>query len=563
MNNKIKMSSTQQQQEQQQQGLPLLNKGEIDYESIRLEMSESKTGSKNGSLTSDGEKFSFQVDGSTVYSASRYPRDGEGPNVSYSLTIEFDGESAKQIEAFQEGIKNIIFDNHKAVFGKSYSKDQKSVVSALCNGFLNDKGQLRFNIQTAYKSKNFSVVVVSENDESETVSTFEELEKRIQRNMLVSVIGYVRFYFDRNGKFANSFMCEAIKIRGEGEKKEYQKKDDVIPIEDLDISSLKASKPVKNEGGKLKSEVSLNGSKWFKLRLANLYGKFGVSTGIASEGQDGGKKYSIHSSFSNEDPIYQKLKEIDAFSVEHGTSYSEEIFGKKFGPKLIEGKYKKCLNEKLGASGDGEEVTYISANLSLYTMNDKPNIKVIDSKTGNEISVATFDELSECFPEGTYFDAIVKLNYYYYSTTVSKNSTVSTPTNFGLKMYITELHIAPRSVEKKSFVFRSGSEEDSAPLTRTASASAPSKAVVASRNSDEEEESGDGDEVVSRPEPKSSKKEVVQDSDEAEEDEDEEEESEEEETPAPAPAPPAKTVRKGADPLPVPTPAKKPVSSRK
>ena len=555
MNNKTEMSSAQ----QEQPGLPLLNNDEIDYESIRLEMSESKTGSKNGSLTSDGEKFSFQVDGSTVYSASRYPRDGEGPNVSYSLTIEFDGESAKQIQAFEERIKNIIFDNHKAVFGKSYSKDQKSVVSALCNGFLNDKEQLRFNIRTAYKSNKFSVVV-SENDESETVSTFEELEKRIQRNMLVSVIGYVRFYFDRNGKFANSFMCEAIKIRGEGEKKEYQKKDNVIPIEDLDISSLKASKPQKNEGGKLKSEISLNGSKWFKLRLTNLYGKFGVSTGIASEGQDGGKKYSIHSSFSNEDPIYQKLKEIDSFSVEHGTFYSEEIFGKKFGPKLIEGKLKKCLNEKLGASGDGDEVTYISANLSLYTMNDKPNIKVIDSKTGNEISVATFDELSECFPEGTYFDAIVKLNFYYYSTTVLKNSTVSTPTNFGLKMYITELHIAPRLVEKKSFVFRSGSKDDSAPLTRTASASAPSKEVVASRNSDEEEESGDGDEIVSKPEPKSSKKETVPDSD---EEEDEEEEESEEEAPAPAPAPTAKTVRKGADPLPVSTPVKKVVSSRK
>ena len=554
MNNKTEMSSTQ--QEQEQQGLPLLNNG-VDTKSLKIEMSEGKTGTKKGSLTENGEKFTFQVDGTMVYPASRFPREG-GPKESYSLTLEFDDESRKHIDSFQEGVQGLIFENHKPVFGKSYSKDQKSVVIALCNGFLNDKGHLRFNIQTAYNSKKFSIVIVSSEDESETVSTFEELESRIQRNMLVSVIGYVQFYFDRNGKFANSFVCEAIKIRGEGEKKEYQKKDDVVLIEDLDVSSLKASKPVKNEGGKLKSEVSLNGSKWFKLRLANLYGKFGVSTGIASEGQDGGKKYSIHSSFSNEDPIYQKLKEIDAFSVEHGTSYSEEIFGKKFGPKLIEGKYKKCLNEKLGASGDGQEVTYIAANLSLYTMNDKPNIKVIDSKTGNEISVATFDELSECFPEGTYFDAIVKLNYYYYSTTVSKNSTVSTPTNFGLKMYITELHIAPRSVEKKSFVFRSGSEEDSAPLTRTASASAPSKAVVASRNSDEEEESGD--EIVSRPEPKSSKKEVVQDSDEAEE---EEEEESEEETPAPAPAPPAKTVRKGADPLPVSTPVKKVVSSRK
>lgn len=560
MNNKAEMSSTQQEQEQQP-GLPLLNKGEIDYESIRLVMSETKTGSKNGSLTFDGEKFSFQVDGSTVYPASRYPRDGEGPNVSYSLTIEFDDSSSKQIEAFQEGIKNIIFDNHKAVFGKSYSKDQKSVVSALCNGFLNDKGQLRFNIQTAYKSKNFSVVVVSENDESETISTFEELEKRIQRNMRVSVIGYVRFYFDRNGKLANSFVCEAIKIQGEGEKKEYQKKDDVIPIEDLNVSSLKATKPVKNEAGKLKSEISLNGSKWFKLRLANLYGKFGVSTGIASEGQDGGKKYSIHSSFSNEDPIYQKLKEIDAlFSVEHGTSYSEEIFGKKFSPKLIEGKYKKCLNEKLGASGDGEEVTYIAANLSFYTMKDKPNIKVIDSNTGNEISVGTFDELSECFPPGTYFDAIVKLNFYYYSTT--KNSTIAT--NFGLKMYITELHIATRSVEKKSFVFRSGGEEAAAPLTRTVSASAPSKAVVAPQNSDEEEESGD--EIVSKPEPKSSKKEVVPDSDEAEEEDEEEESEEEEETPAPVKVQsvPAKVVKRGAEPAPTltSTTSKKVVSKR-
>jgi hypothetical protein len=112
MSKTIKMSSTQEQkQQQEQQGLPLLNKGEIDYESISLVMSESKTGSKNGSLTFDGEKFSFQVDGSTVYSASRYPRDGEGPNVSYSLTIEFDGESAKQIQAFEEGIKNVIFES--------------------------------------------------------------------------------------------------------------------------------------------------------------------------------------------------------------------------------------------------------------------------------------------------------------------------------------------------------------------------------------------------------------------------------------------------------------------
>jgi len=556
MNNKIKMSSTQQQQEQQQ-GLPLLNKGEIDFSSIRLEMSESKTGSKNGSLTSDGEKFSFQVDGSTVYSASRYPRDGEGPNVSYSLTIEFDGESAKQIEAFQEGIKNIIFDNHKAVFGKSYSKDQKSVVSALCNGFLNDKGQLRFNIQTAYKSKNFSVVVVSENDESETVSTFEELEKRIQRNMLVSVIGYVRFYFDRNGKFANSFMCEAIKIRGEGEKKEYQKKDDVIPIEDLDVSSLKASKPVKNEGGKLKSKISLNGSEWFKLRLTNLLGKFGVSTGMASDGQsqEGSGKHSILACFEQEDAIYEQLKKLDSWALEHGTTNSEAIFDKKLGPKLVEGKYNRSLNEKLGQLKDGTEATFYSTNLSLYTRDGNPNIKVVDSETGTEISVATFDDLNGCFPRGTRFDAVVRLEFWYYLG------------KFGLKMYVKELHIVPRSVEKKSFVFRSGSEEDSAPtpasapLTRTASASAPSKAVVASRNSDEEEESGDEDEVVSKPEPKSSKKETVVDSDEAEDEE--ESESEEEETPAPAPAPPAKTVRKGADPLPVSTPVKKVVSSRK
>ena len=546
MNNKIKMSSTQEQQEQQQ-GLPLLNNGEIDYESIRLEMSESKTGSKNGSLTSNGEKFSFQVDGSTVYPASRYPKDGEGPNVSYSLTIEFDGESAKQIQAFEERIKNIIFDNHKAVFGKSYSKDQKSVVSALCNGFLNDKGQLRFNIQTAYKSKNFSVVIVSENDESETVSTFEELEKRIQRNMLVSVIGYVRFYFDKNGKFANSFVCEAIKIRGEGEKKEYQKKDDVIPIEDLDVSSLKASKPVKNEGGKLKSKVSLNGSEWFKLRLTNLLGKFGVSTGMASDGQsqEGSGKHSILACFEQEDAIYEQLKKLDAWALEHGTMNSEAIFDKKLGPKLVEGKYNRSLNEKLGQLKDGTEATFYSTNLSLYTRDGNPNIKVVDSETGTEISVATFDDLNGCFPRGTRFDAVVRLEFWYYLG------------KFGLKMYIKELHVVPRSVEKKSFVFRS--EEASAPLTRTQSASAPSKAVVAeSRNSDEEEESGD--EVVSKPEPKSSKKESVPDSD---EEEDEEEEESEEEAPAPAPAPPAKTVRKGADPLPASTPARKVVSSRK
>ena len=548
MNNKIKMSSTQQQQEQQQQGLPLLNKGEIDFKSINLEMSESKTGSKNGSLTSDGERFSFQVNGSTVYSASRYPRDGEGPNVSYSLTIEFDNESSKQIEAFQEGIKNIIFDNHKAVFGKSYSKDQKSVVSALCNGFLNDKGQLRFNIQTAYKSKNFSVVVVSENDESETVSTFEELEKRIQRNMLVSVIGYVRFYFDRNGKFANSFMCEAIKIRGEGEKKEYQKKDDVIPIEDLDISSLKASKPAKNEGGKLKSKVSLNGSEWFKLRLTNLLGKFGVSTGMASDGQsqEGSGKHSILACFEQEDAIYEQIKKLDLWALEHGTTNSEAIFDKKLGPKLVEGKYNRSLNEKLGQLKDGTEATFYSTNLSLYTRDGNPNIKVVDSETGTEISVATFDDLNACFPRGTRFDAVVRVEFWYYLG------------KFGLKMYVKELHIVPRSVEKKSFVFRSGSEEDSAPtpasapLTRTASASAP--VDLASRNSDEEEESGD--EVVSKPEPK---KETVVDSDE-EEDEDEEEESEEE-IPAPVQQ---KVVKKGAQPPPsAPTPVKKVVSSRK
>jgi len=544
MNNKIKMSSTQEQQEQQQ-GLPLLNNGEIDYESIRLEMSESKTGSKNGSLTSNGEKFSFQVDGSTVYPASRYPKDGEGPNVSYSLTIEFDGESAKQIQAFEDGIKNVIFDNHKAVFGKSYSKDQKSVVSALCNGFLNDKGQLRFNIQTAYKSKNFSVVIVSENDESETVSTFEELEKRIQRNMLVSVIGYVRFYFDKNGKFANSFVCEAIKIRGEGEKKEYQKKDDVIPIEDLDVSSLKASKPVKNEGGKLKSKVSLNGSEWFKLRLTNLLGKFGVSTGMASDGQsqEGSGKHSILACFEQEDAIYEQLKKLDAWALEHGTTYSEAIFDKKLGPKLVEGKYNRSLNEKLGQLKDGTEATFYSTNLSLYTRDGNPNIKVVDSETGTEISVATFDDLNGCFPRGTRFDAVVRLEFWYYLG------------KFGLKMYIKELHVVPRSVEKKSFVFRS--DEASAPLTRTQSASAPSKAVVAeSRNSDEEESCEEsGDEVVSKPEPK---KEAVPDSD---EEEDEEEESEEEEAPAPVQQ---KVVKKGAQPPPsAPTPVKKVVSSRK
>ena len=217
MNNKAEMSSTQQEQEQ---GLPLLNNG-VDTTSLKIEMSEGKTGAKKGSLTENGEKFTFQVNGTMVYPASRFPREG-GPKESYSLTVEFDDESRKQVEAFQQEIQGLIFDNHKAVFGKSYSKDQKAVVSALCNGFLNDKGHLRFNIQTAYNSKKFSIVIVSSEDESETVSTFEELESRIQRNMLVSVIGYVQFYFDRNGKFANSFVCEAVKIRGEGEKKEYQ-----------------------------------------------------------------------------------------------------------------------------------------------------------------------------------------------------------------------------------------------------------------------------------------------------------------------------------------------------
>ena len=548
MNNKIKMSSTQQQE--QQQGLPLLNKGEIDYESIRLEMSETKAGSKNGSLTSDGEKFSFQVDGSTVYSASRYPRDGEGPNVSYSLTIEFDGESSKQIEAFQEGIKNIIFDNHKSVFGKSY-KDQKSVVSALCNGFLNDKGQLRFNIQTAYKSKNFSVVVVSENDESETVSTFEELEKRIQRNMLVSVIGYVRFYFDRNGKFANSFMCEAIKIRGEGEKKEYQKKDDVILIEDLDISSLKATTPVKNEGGKLKSEILLNGSKWMKLRLTNLLGKFGISNGMTDgQSQEGSGKHSILACFEQEDAIYEQLKKLDLWALQHGTTNTKSIFDKELGPKLVESKYNRSLNEKLGQKKDGSEATFYSANLALYTRDGNPNIKVVDSETGTEISVATFDDLNGCFPRGTRFDAVVRLEFWYYLG------------KFGLKMYVKELHIVPQTVEKKTFVFHSGGQEASAPtpasapLTRTASASAP--VDLASRNSDEEEESGD--EIISKPAPKTLKKEAVLDSDEAES----EEESEEEETPVPVKVQslPAKVVKKGAEPPSAPTPQKKLVSRK-
>ncbi len=543
MNNIRKMSSAQQ-QEQEQKGHPLLNKCEINYELIRLEMSETKTGSKNGSLISDGEKFLFQVDGSTVYPASRYPKDGEGPNVSYSLTIEFDSETAKKIEDFEKEIKNIIFDNHKAVFGKSYSKDQKPVVSALCNGFLNDKGQLRFNIKTAYKSKNFSILVVSDNDESEHVSTFEELEKRIQRNMNVSIIGYVRFYFDRNGKFANAFMCEAIKIRGEGEKKEYQKKDDVIIIEEFDISSLKATKPVKNESLKLKSEITLNGSKWFKLRLNNLLGKFGVSTGMASDGQsqEGSGKYSILACFEQTDAIYGKLKELDRWAHTHGTEHSEAIFDKKLGPKLVEGKYNRSLNEKLGQLKDGTETTFYSTNLSLYTRDGNPNIKVIDSNTGNEISVVTLDDLNGCFPRGTLFDAVVRLEFWYYLG------------KFGLKMYVKELHIVPRTIEKKSFVFRSGDEEDYAPLTRTASA--PSKAVDVSCNSDEEE-SGDesGDNIVLKP---VQTKDAVPDSDENEE---EEEESEEE---APAPAPPQKVVKKGAQPPPsAPTPVKKVVSSRK
>ena len=177
----------------------------------------------------------------------------------------------------------------------------------------------------------------------------------------------------------------------------------------------------------------------------------------------------------------------------------------------------------------------------MYTRDGNPNIKVVDSETGTEIPVATFDDLNGCFPRGIRFDAVVRLEFWYYLG------------KFGLKMYVKELHIVPLTIEKKTFVFRSGSEEDSAPLTLTASASAPSKEVVASRNSDEEEESGD--EIVSKP---VQKKETVPDSD---EEEDEEEESEEE-TPAPAPAPLAKTVRKGADPLPVPTPVKKVVSRK-
>ena len=544
MNNKAEMSSTQQEQEQ---GLPLLNNG-VDTKSLKIEMSEGKTGAKKGSLTENGEKFTFQVNGTMVYPASRFPREG-GPKESYSLTVEFDDESRKQVEAFQQEIQGLIFDNHKAVFGKSYSKDQKAVVSALCNGFLNDKGHLRFNIQTAYNSKKFSIVIVSSEDESETVSTFEELESRIQRNMLVSVIGYVQFYFDRNGKFANSFVCEAVKIRGEGEKKEYQKKDEVVLIEDLDVSSsLKATKPQKNDGGKLKSEVSLNGSKWMKLRLSNLLAKFGVSTGMASDGQsqEGSGKHSILACFEQEDAIYEQLKKLDAWALEHGTTNSESIFDKKLGPKLVEGKYNRSLNEKLGQLKDGTEATFYSTNLSLYTRDGNPNIKVVDSESGNEIPVATFDDLNGCFPRGTRFDAVVRLEFWYYLG------------KFGLKMYVKELHIVPQTVEKKTFVFRSGGQEASALLTRTSSG--PASAVVAPQNSDEEEESGD--EIISKPEPKSSKKEeVVLDSDEAEED-DEEEESEEE-TPAPAPAPPAKTVRKGAEPIQAPIPVKKVVSSRK
>jgi hypothetical protein len=541
MNNKAEMSSTQQEQEQ---GLPLLNNG-VDTTSLKIEMSEGKTGAKKGSLTENGEKFTFQVNGTMVYPASRFPREG-GPKESYSLTVEFDDESRKQVEAFQQEIQGLIFDNHKAVFGKSYSKDQKAVVSALCNGFLNDKGHLRFNIQTAYNSKKFSIVIVSSEDESETVSTFEELESRIQRNMLVSVIGYVQFYFDRNGKFANSFVCEAVKIRGEGEKKEYQKKDDVVLIEDMDVSSLKATKPQKNDGGKLKSEVSLNGSKWMKIRLSNLLAKFGVSTGMASDGQsqEGSGKHSILACFEQEDTIYEQLKKLDSWALEHGTTNSESIFDKKLGPKLVEGKYNKCLNEKLGQLKDGTEATFYSTNLSLYTRDGNPNIKVVDSESGNEIPVETFDDLNGCFPRGTRFDAVVRFEFWYYLG------------KFGLKMYVKELHIVPQTVEKKTFVFRSGGQEAEAPLTRTVSASAPSKAVVAPQNSDEEESGEEsGDNIVSRPE---QKKETVLDSD---EEEDEEEEESEEEIPAPVQQ---KVVKKGAQPPPsAPTSTKKPISSRK
>jgi len=555
MNNKTEMSSTQQEQEQ---CLPLLNNG-VDTKSLKIEISQGKTGAKKGSLTENGEKFSFQVNGTMVYPASSFTnKDGI---VSYSLTVEFDDESRKQIEDFQENIQGLIFDNHKAVFGKSYPKDQKAVVIAQCNGFLNERGQLKFKIETAYKSNKFSIVIVSSEDESETVSTFEELEKLIQRGMLVSVIGYVQFYFDRNGKFANSFICEAVKIRGEGEKKEYQKKDKIVLIEDLDFFSLKATKPQKNEGGKLKSEILYYGSKWMKLSLRKLFAKFGVSTGMASDGQlqEGSGKYTILACFEQEDAIYEQLKKLDSWAQEHGITNSESIFDKKLGPKLVEGKYNKCLNEKLGQKKDGSEATFYSANLALYTNkkdedNCSPNVKVFNSETGTEIPVATFDDLNACFPRGTRFDAVVRLEFWYYLG------------KFGLKMYVKELHIAPQTVEKKTFVFHSGGQEASASLTRTVSASAPSKAVVEPQNSDEEEESGDGDEIVSKPEPKSSKKEEVPDSDEAEE-EDEEEESEEE-TPAPVKVQsvPAKVsiVKKGAEPPPsVPTPVKKPVSSRK
>jgi len=127
-----------------------------------------------------------------------------------------------------------------------------------------------------------------------------------------------------------------------------------------------------------------------------------------------------------------------------------------------------------------------------------------------------------------------------------------------LKMYVKELHIVPQTVEKKTFIFRSGGQEAEASLTRTASASAPSKAVVAPQNSDEEEESGD--EIISKPAPKTLKKEAVLDSDEAES----EEESEEEETPVPVKVQsvPAKVVKKGAEPPSAPTPQKKLVSRK-
>jgi hypothetical protein len=317
----------------------------------------------------------------------------------------------------------------------------------------------------------------------------------------------------------------------------------------MDVSSLKATKPQKNDGGKLKSEVSLNGSKWMKIRLSNLLAKFGVSTGMASDGQsqEGSGKHSILACFEQDDAIYEQLKKLDVWALEHGTTNSESIFDKKLGPKLVEGKYNRSLNEKLGQLKDGTEATFYSTNLSLYTRDGNPNIKVVDSESGNEIPVATFDDLNGCFPRGTRFDAVVRFEFWYYLG------------KFGLKMYVKELHIVPQTVEKKTFVFRSGGEEAAAPLTRTSSGPASASAVVAPQNSDEEEESGD--EIILKPEPKSSKKEVVPDSDEAEE-EDEEEESEEEETPAPAPAPPAKTVRKGADPLPVSTPVKKVVSRK-